>query len=929
MGMIHQDTNFLFTTQDELRMDLFGPKAKQVLWDMYDWLREQNRRMFLPLDLLIVLIDRGHHVLGAVVTQGAHESHTPQEVLTRLRALAQGIEEEPSSHEPTFERSTFSRGFTRIIMEAHTCAQERGSDLVRERDLVRCVLWRAEATESASVRWAMRRLSEGGGDQLFDEKGLLRQSLFDAVTWDVLFGAMMLASAHGTPFLGTPHLIATLCTVRNSTIWRSAKARGLDPSRLREELLRLIGAKTTAIPEFILGRKTLTPRMVRMLSLSVSRATTHGITEDHLVEAFLEDGGSSLELIQALGLESEVRRVLGEPTVLEKIVPVRAVVEFNARKLPSPMLDLLGRDLTQEAMEGRLPDIVGREKELERVINVLLRQEQRNPLLTGEAGVGKTALAIALAQRIASGKVFKKLKGYRVVEINGANLMSGTSYRGDLESRIQGVLEEASRDVILFIDEAHAVFAPRSGSQGPAEVPNHFKSALASGQIAVVAATTESEYRRWIEQDPALRRRFERIEVHEPSHALSANILRALVPEFELEYDVKVDPDAIDATIELSTRFMPEQKLPDKAKKLLMDACISKTREVLEDPDAPKPVVDALVVAQQVHTKTGVPMDRLSHGAGHWWGGIKARLSDHVVGQPHAISTICRALVSARLRSANARRPLAVMAFYGPAGVGKGTMAQALAVEVFSRASAMIRLDMTDYQESHSMSRLIGSPPGYVGYEDEDGLVTPLRRQPSSVILFEDFDKAHPQVQDRILKMLREGEITDTRGQQADARNAIFILTVNTSPESAPTTPIGFDAQQGSGDGLTPSPLPTSLERRLRQNVDALVAFERFQTREDGSAAESLLDRHVKAFIDGMKLEYDVHVTLDDSLERHMSLSARELDSARDVAQLVEALLFGPMTRRLLEGLTASSVSMVWADGAVLLDIGDEGCEQE
>ena len=902
-------------------MDLFGPKAKQVFWDMYDWLREQNRRMFLPLDLLIVLIERGHHTLGSVVTQHIQESASPQDVLPRLRMLAQEIEEEASSQEPAFERSTFSRGFTRILMEAHTCAQERNQDLVRERDLVRCVLWRAEAMESASVRWAMRRLNEGGGDQLFDEKGLLRQHLFDRVTWEMLLGSMMLACAHGTPFLGTPHLIATLCTVKNSNVWRSAKARGFDPARLREELLRLIGAKTAAIPDFILGRKTLTPRMVRMLSLSLSKSAGSGITEDHLVEAFLEDGGSSLELIQALGLESEIRRALGEPTVLEKIVPAQIAAEFNSKKLPSPTLDLLGRDLTQEAIDGRLPEIVGREKELERVINVLLRREQRNPLLTGEAGVGKTALAIALAQRIASGNVFKTLRGYRVVEINGANLMSGTSYRGDLESRIQGVLEEASQNVILFIDEAHAVFAPRAGSQAPAEVPNHFKSALASGRIAVVAATTESEYRRWIEQDPALKRRFERIEVHEPTRALSANILRALIPEFEREYDVRVEPEAIESAIELSARFMPEQRLPDKAKKLLMDACISKTREVSQDPDADKPVVDAQVVAQQVHTKTGVPLDRLIHGAGHWWGGIEQRLNAHVVGQPQAISAICRTLVSARLRSSNARRPLAVMAFYGPVGVGKGTMAQAMALEVFSRSSAMIRLDMTDYQESHSMSRLIGSPPGYVGYEDEDGLVTPLRRQPSSVVLFEDFDKAHPQVQDRILKMLRDGEITDTRGHQADARNAIFILTINTAIESTLSQSIGFDAREQGARSAHPS-LPKPLARRLEQNVDALIAFERFKqgAQADASAAETLLDRHIQTFLKGMEQEYSVAVTLDGSLREHMSDSALELDSARQVTQLIEALLFEPMTHKLLEGLDASDVLMRWTGECVIVE---------
>ncbi|MEM1350372.1 MAG: AAA family ATPase, partial [Myxococcota bacterium] len=575
---------------------------------------------------------------------------------------------------------------------------------------------------------------------------------------------MHLASTHGTPFLGTPHLIARLCTVKNSTIWRSARARGFDPGRLREELLRLIGNRAESIPEFLLGRKTLTPRMVRMLSFSALQASYKDISEAHLIEGFLEDGGSSLELIQALGLESEIRRALGEPKVLEEVASVEAVIQLGAKSRPTPTLDMLGRDLTIEALEGKLPEIVGREQELRRVVNVLLRKEQRNPLLTGEAGVGKTALAIALAQLIASGRVPRKLKGHRVVEINGANLMSGTSYRGDLETRIKGLIEEASQDVILFIDEAHAVFAPRAGSHAPAEIPNHFKSALASGDIAVVAATTEAEYRRWIEQDPALKRRFERVEVGEPELELVGSILKSLVPELEREYEVRIEEEAIDATIDLSVRFIPEQRLPDKAKKLLMDACISRANLLIDteplqvdvrgpcteageeeslesaelEPAPQNELVTREDISYQVHLKTGIPLERLRRGEINWWVGIEQRLGERVIGQDHAISSVAGALVTGRLRSATHHRPMAVLMFVGPSGVGKGTLASALAHEVFGSTSALIRLDMTDYQEAHSISRLIGSPPGYVGYEDEDVLVTPLRRRPSSEVLQED-----------------------------------------------------------------------------------------------------------------------------------------------------------------------------------------------
>ncbi len=918
--MTQPDTNQLFDDKGHLLMEAFTPDAQRVLKSMRTWLASKSRRMFLPLDLLIVLVELGQAPLSRVVAEGTEGAVLPAGVLPRLRALADEIEEEPADQAPTFERTFFSRGFTRILGEAIALARARGDSKIHMRDLERCILWRAEAVESASVRWAIRRLGEGGGDRIFDEKGLLRQNIFHTTTWDVLQGSMMLAASHGTPFLGTPHLVAMLCTVKNSTVWRSAKARGFDPRRLREELLRLIGNRADAIPEFLLGRKTLTPRMVRMLSFSAHRASNDDISEQHIIEGFLDDGGSSLELVQALGLESEIRRALGEPKVLEEVAPIEAAVQLNSKARPTPTLDMLGRDLTVQALEGKLPEIVGREKELQRVINVLLRREQRNPLLTGEAGVGKTALAIALAQRIASGKVPKQLRGHRVVEINGANLMSGTSYRGDLESRIKSLLEEASEDVILFIDEAHAVFAPRAGSHAPAEIPNHFKSALASGEIAVVAATTEAEYRRWIEQDPALKRRFERVEVGEPEASLVRHILGSLVEELEHEYEVRVDEDAIETTIELSVRFIPEQRLPDKAKKLLMDACIARANVFSHDPDddpaqseGDELIVTRQDVARQVNMKTGVPMERLLRGDINWWVGIEERLGQHVIGQSDAISKVARALVTGRLRSSSSRRPMASLLFVGPSGVGKGTLADAIAHEVFGSSRALLRLDMTDYQEAHSLSRLIGSPPGYVGYEDEDVLVTPLRRRPSSVVLLEDFDRAHHRIQERMLRLLREGEIADTRGHSADVRNSIFVLTIHQEARSGARIGFGDTSENASLGGAE-----RDLVRKMSAQVDAVVDF-RALAGDGDSPALDLLSRCMDEFLDGMASEFKMEVLIDDSL---VEVLETRVSSARDASQVevaVDELLREPVTSAMLKGMCSPDAPPVlsWDGGRV------------
>lgn len=975
----------LFDDEGALNLGLFSSDARAVLEGLGGWLQEVHRRIYLPLDLVIVLVQRGHSELVELIAQGSEGVVRERDVLGRLRVLASEIEEEPTQETPVLEREYFSRGFIRILREAREQTLVLGAAQIDEEALARCVIWRAEATESASMRWAIRRLSEGKGDQLFDKKGLLREPIFGDSTWRILQGSMHIAASHGTPFLGTPHLVAMLCSLKNSTLWRSAKARGLEPSRLREELLRLIGNKPDPIPVFLVGRKTLTPRMIRMLSYSVERAEEGAVGERDLIEGFLDDGGSSLELIQALGLESEIRKTLGDPKMLEQAFSVDAAIDFAAKRQATPTLDMLGRDLTEEALVGSLPEIVGREVELQRLVNILLRREQRNPLLCGEAGVGKTALAVGLAQKIAQGRVPKKLQGYRVIELNGASLMSGTSYRGDLELRIKSLLEESREDVILFIDEAHAVFAPRSSSNAPAAVPNHFKRALASGDIAVVGATTEAEYHRWFEQDSALKRRFERIEIKEPTEAMVRDILVALAPEFEVDYEVSVGSAAIDAAIELSVRYLPEQRLPDKAKKLLMDACIARANDLSgstnEAPSAPvsgddrqakhqdidspqgdpkadvdgnsasvsateatspklaqtgpsalgledvesraaastKKHVQRDDVARQIHMKTGIPLDRLLRGEINWWVGIEERLAEQVLGQKDAIRQIAHALVSSRLRNAGQMRPMAVLLFVGPVGVGKSTLSRALAREIFNDPTALLRVDMNDFQESHSISRLIGSPPGYVGYEDEDLFVTPLRRRPSSVVLFEDFDRAHPRIQARILRLINDGEIVDTRGHRADVRNSLFILTVH-ADTSQNMQSIGFagghQARSGAAarargsDGDALDALDKVLASQLRDEVDAAVAFHALG--QGGQVALELLQRRTDAFIKALQDEYNLSVRVDSSLDEYLREKASQMGDARAIETLIGEHLYQPVTQALLKGQGGQTPRLCW-----------------
>jgi ATP-dependent Clp protease ATP-binding subunit ClpC len=345
-----------------------------------------------------------------------------------------------------------------------------------------------------------------------------------------------------------------------------------------------------------------------------------------------------------------------------------------------------------------------------------------------------------------------------------------------------------------------------------------------------------------------------------------------------------------------------------------MDACIARANAVVEAGDgaAVSRRVTAEDVARQVNQKTNIPLERLLRGDIHWWVGIEDRLRREVVGQDQAIRDVARALISGRLRSAQQARPLGVLLFAGPQGVGKGTLASALALEVFGSKGAIIRLDMTDYQEPHSMSRLIGSPPGYVGYEDEDMLVTPLRRRPSSIVLLEDFDRAHPQIQDRILRLLREGEIADTRGYKADVRNAVFILSVHVELQGGATR-IGFGAEGASGQD--PVKLLSQWDRqfaaRVAEQVDAVVLFREL-TGEGASPALDVLARRVDMFVQAMAAEYRIEVSLEAALRAELEARASSMRDARSVEALVEAMLYQTITDALLAGSCATRSELWW-----------------
>ena len=456
--------------------------------------------------------------------------------------------------------------------------------------------------------------------------------------------------------------------------------------------------------------------------------------------------------------------------------------------------DKYGRDLTRLAQEGRLDPVLCRDAELDRMIEILCRRQKNNPCLLGEPGVGKSALAEALAQLIAAGQITPALRGKRVLALDMASMVAGTKYRGDFEERFKNLLEELYRDrsTILFIDEIH-IIAGAGAAEGAIDAASILKPMLARGEIQLIGATTPEEYRKTIQKDSALERRFGMVMVEEPTPAAAETILAGLMPRYERYHGVSIPPEAIHAAVELSVRYLPGRYLPDKAIDLLDEAAAARR---IADASGGRRALTPADIARVVSKASGVPAERVGEAERERLANLEQRLAAEVIGQPQAVAAVASAIRRSRTGLRESGRPIGAMLFLGPTGVGKTQLARTLAKCWFGSEKALLRFDMSEYMERHTVARLLGAPPGYVGHDEGGQLTEAVRRRPYSVVLFDEIEKAHSDIQNLLLQILEDGNLTDSQGRRADFSNTIILLTSNLGARclSGQTSPLGFGA---------------------------------------------------------------------------------------------------------------------------------------
>src|ERR671914_736657 len=801
--------------------------------------------------------------------------------------------------------------------------------------------------------------AQGGSDPFAMLQNLIQQqqggqgSLFDALSGEAQQAVMRAREASAgttrTAAIGTDHLLAGIVTGDNVATEALQRA-GADVGGMRARFQEFRGDPGEEI-------YTFTPSAKRALQLSFTAAKQMGaghVGSEHLLLGLLGEGdGNAYRILQQHGAQMGQ----GMPGAAAGGPGMGGGQQGPTSKTPT--LDQVSRDLTQMAREGELDPVIGRAEEIARVVRILSRRTKNNPVLIGEAGVGKTAVAEGLAQRIVSDDIPESLKGKRVLALDVGGLVAGTRFRGDFEERMQQMLKELQqeeKDIILFIDELHTIVGA-GGAEGAVNASNMLKPALARGELQVVGATTLDEYRKHVEKDPALERRFQPVLVDEPTVDETVAILFGLRDRYEAHHRVRISDEAIIAAAQLSDRYITDRFLPDKAIDLLDEAAaevrlrstvppvdvkrieeeiaqlerekedavraenyeqaagikqrIDQLRDELEQQqqgwagsrESNAPEVTREDIARILEEWTGVPATNIVQEEAERLLNLEAVLHERVVGQEQAVEAVAEAIRRARAGIKDPKRPVGSFIFLGPTGVGKTELARTLAEYLFGEEDAMIRVDMSEFQERHTVSRLVGAPPGYVGYEEAGQLTEAVRRRPYSVVLFDEIEKAHPDVFNTMLQILDDGRLTDAQGRTVNFENTVIIMTSNVgSQHLVSDRQFGFTAKEGVDFRETERRAREALERSVRpeflNRVDEIIVFQPL-SKEDVLEIVDIMLKRLNKHLESQRVSIEV------TPEAKEFLAEEGYDpkfGARPLARAIRRHIENPLSSRIING---------------------------
>ena len=751
---------------------------------------------------------------------------------------------------------------------------------------------------------------------------------YDVRAADLIQRAGELARDLGHSYVGSAHLLLALCGSDGSS-GQLLRSLGVSPelTRAMTQLLYGTGLPGLPLPQGLTGSAR---RILQGAAKEAKQRRSRQVRPEHvLLSMARQEQSAAGELLKIYGISADT---LFTHTVDYLRWEEGASPTVKKEAVATKLLEQFSEDLVQKA-SGMEP-VIGRDREIDMVVGILCRKNKNNPALVGEPGVGKTAIAEGLAQRMALGDVPPQLKDKRLVSLNMASLVAGTKYRGEFEERLRDVLAEVKRsgDVILFVDEMHTIVGA-GAAEGAIDAANIFKPALGRGELQMLGATTREEYRRYIEKDAALERRFRPVAVEEPGKETTLAILRALKPGLERHHHLRISEEALKEAVRLSVRYLPDLYLPDKAIDLLDEGAararmeemqITKggaARKALEEElhDAVRErryekaaelrdrmqtlmaksaegrrarTVTGADIAWVVSQRTGIPVGRLTAGERERLLELEGLLSGHVMGQQKAVEAVAEAVRRGYSGIRDAERPIACLLFTGPTGVGKTELCRALAAEVYGSKEAMIRLDMTEYMEKQSVSRLIGAPPGYVGYEEGGKLTEAVRRRPYSLVLLDEIEKAHPEVLGVLLQIMEEGVLTDSTGRRVSFKNTIVVMTSNVGSEI-----------RGDGLGFCAAGKEDQMSETLRQaftpeflgRLDSTIRFEPLTA----NAMEAIAAKYLGQLTE-RAAGLGVQVTFPTELARGFAERCRGRDGARQLRRMIQTEVEGALAGYLL-----------------------------